>query len=299
MKMSVASILVVWSLSQAGAASAQTAEPFRPFEAHAYRLVNSIAFSPSGSEMYFALFAREVQTHRGRSVEGAPEVGLYRSFREGSGWSEPESVPLTGGYQTYEPTISPDGSVMVFNSVRPYPDGRMPERNDLWVTERRDTEWDSPRRIDEISTFEGEESYGALAGDGTLVFLKQVEVEGGSPFDLYQSRYVDGRFEPPTRHPVSSDRWGEGDPWLSPDGNTLIFTRWDDEVGWSETVDLYIATRDADGWSEPQPLRELNTEGADFGVASSPDGRWLYYKNDSSFMRIDLESSLRAYRRPT
>ena len=298
MKTTAVGIVAVCGLCQTGAAGAQGAEPFRPFEAHAYRLVNSIAFSPSGSEMYFALFAREVRTHRGQSAEGAPEVGLYRSTSEGSGWSEPEVVPFTGSYQTYEPTISPDGTVMVFNSARPYPDGRIPERNDLWVSERTNGEWGPPRRIAEISTFESEESYGAFAGDGTLVFLKQVEVVGGSPYDLFESRYVDGRFEPPTRHPVSTDRWGEGDPWLSPDGRTLIFTRWDDEVGWAETVDLYIATRDAAGWSEPEPLDRLNTEGADFGVASSPDGRWLYYKNGSSFMRVDLESIIAPYLSP-
>ena len=289
---------VVGGLSQAMSVGAQTPEPFLPFEPHAYRLVNSVAFSPSGSEMYFALFAREVRAHRGESPEGAPEVGLYRSTRAGSTWSEPEIVPFTGSYHTYEPTISPDGTLMVFNSTRPYPDGRIPEANDLWMSERRNGEWGNPRRITEISAFDTEESYGALAGDGTLVFLKQVEVSDGSPFDLYESRYVDGHFEPPTRHPVSSDRWGEGDPWLSPDGNMLIFTRWDDDVGWSETVDLYITTRDADGWSEPEPLQELNTDGADFGVAASPDGRWLYYKNGPTFMRVDLESALGPYRTP-
>ena len=285
-------------LCSVGAAKAQAPEPFRPFDAHAYRLVNSVAFSPSGSEMYFALFAREVRAHRGESTEGAPEVGLYRSTHDGSRWSDPELVPFTGSFHTYEPTISPDGTVMVFNSIRPYPDGRMPERNDLWVSERADGDWGLPRRIEEISTFEAEESYGALAGDGTLVFLKAVEVADGSPYDLYQSRYVNGRFEPATRHPVSSDRWGEGDPWLSPDGRVLIFTRWDDEIGWAETVDLYITTCGAAGWSEPQPLDPLNTDGPDFGVASSPDGRWLYYKNGSNFMRVDLESVVGAYRSP-
>ena len=293
--MRIATATALFWLCMVGAASAQAPEPFRPFDAHAYRLVNSIAFSPSGSEMYFALFAREVRTHRGQSPEGAPEVGLYRSTRDGSGWSEPEVVPFTGSFHTYEPTISPDGRVMVFNSMRPYPDGRVPERNDLWLSEWADGEWGLPRRIAEVSTFEAEESYGALAGDGTLVFLKEVEGAGRSAYDLYESRYVDGRFEPPTRHPVSSDRWGEGDPWLSPDGRVLIFTRWDDEIGWAETVDLFIATRGADGWSEPQPLDRLNTDGADFGVATSPDGRWLYYKNGSSFMRIDLESVVGPY----
>lgn len=296
MQMKATRVAVICWLTQAALLEAQAPEPFVPFEARAYRLVNSIAFSPSGSEMYFALFAREVRTLRGQPTDGVPEVGLFRSSWLGSRWSEPELVPLTGRFQTYEPTISPDGSVMVFNSARPYPDGRTPETNDLWVSEHASGEWGPPRRIAEISTFEREESYAALAGDGTLVFLKEVEIEGGSPYDLYQSRYVDGRFEPPTRHPVSSDRWGEGDPWLSPDGRTLIFTRWDDEVGWAETVDLYIATLGEDGWTEPEPLQALNTAGADFGVAASPDGRWLYYKNGPDFMRVDLESTLRMYR---
>lgn len=292
----VAGLALLAGLSQAATVVAQTPEPFLPFEEDAYRIVNSIAFSPSGSEMYFALLAREVRTHRGEASEGVPEVGLYRAVWEGSRWGEPEELALTGTYHTYEPTISPDGTLMVFNSARPYSDGRTPEKNDLWVSERTNGDWGTPRRIDEVSTFEAEESYGALAGDGTLVFLKESEVAGGSPFDLYESRYVDGRFESPTRHPVSTDRWGEGDPWISADGNTLIFTRWDDEVGWSETVDLYVAVRVAGTWSEPQPLTALNTDGADFGAAASPDGRWLYYKNGSSFQRVDLESSLRPYR---
>ena len=292
-------IMAICWLCQAGIVTAQVPEPFQPFEARAYRLVNSIAFSPSGSEMYFALFAREVRDHRGQSSDGAPEVGLYRSTREASGWGEPEMVPLTGDYHTYEPTISADGTVMVFNSIRPYPDGRMPERNDLWVSELTEGEWGSPRRITELSTFEAEESYAALAGDGTLVFLKETPAPNGSSrYDLYESQYSGGSFSPPTRHPVSTDRWGEGDPWISTDGRTLVFTRWDDEIGWAESVDLYIAIRSAGGWSEPAPLRELNTDGADFGVASSPDGRWLYYKNNSQFLRVDLESVLGRYRDP-
>jgi hypothetical protein len=95
---------------------------------------------------------------------------------------------------------------------------------------------------------------------------------------------------------VSTDRWGEGDPWLSPDGTVLIYTRWDDEVGWAETVDLYISVLEADGWSDPVPVVELNSDGRDFGVAGSPDGRWLYYHSDSRFMRVDFESVVGRYR---
>ena len=70
----------------------------------------------------------------------------------------------------------------------------------------------------------------------------------------------------------------------------------DDAIGWAESVDLYIGIRGADGWSEPEPLRGLNKDGADFGVAASPDGRWLYYKTNTQFWRVDMESVVAPYR---
>lgn len=294
-----------WSLTSVGVlglvlaqpAFAQEPESFLPFEGDAYRLVNSIAFSPSGSEMYFTLFAREVRADRGESPEGAPEVGLFFSRRVAGAWGEPEVLHITGPYDSYEPSVAPDGSYMVFNSRRPYGDGRTPEVNDLWLSERTADGWAAPRRIEEVTTFEFEESYPAVAADGALVFMKsRAGADGALTFDLFHSRRVEGRYTTPRRHPVSSDRWGEGDPWLSSDGQTLIFTRWDDEVGWAESVDLYISVQRDGTWSEPVPLEELNTDGADFGVAASADGRWLYYKNGSRFLRVELDRALAAYR---
>lgn len=272
-------------------------ESFLPFEDRAYRLVNSIAFSPAGDEMYFALFAREVREHRGQPVGDAPEVGLFRSRRIGDRWSEPEILPLTESYDSYEPTISPDGSLMVFNSRRPYPDGRTPEVNDLWMSVREGEEWGAPRRLAELTSFDMEESYAAFGGEATLVFLRATPSPDGSPrYDLFESTYEDGAFSRSTRHPVSSDQWGEGDPWLSVDGNTLVFTRWDPDLPWEESVDLYIAFREDGLWSEPVPLANLNTDGADFGAAGSADGRWFYYKTGSRFHRIPLSWLSETYR---
>ena len=53
MKTAAVGIIAGFCLFPMDAVRAQTPEPFRPFEAHALRLVNSIAFSPSGAEMYF------------------------------------------------------------------------------------------------------------------------------------------------------------------------------------------------------------------------------------------------------
>lgn len=284
-------------VASAFAFSAQDDPSFVPFGPAAYRLVNSIAFSPDDGMMYFALLYREVLAHRGVSRDSAPVTALFQARRTSTGWTEPELLPFSGEFQDYEPTLTADGTLMVFNSRRTYPDGRVPTVNDLWMTERTSDGWGPPRRIDAISTFENEESYATLTTDRTLVFLAGRPDASGQPtYDLYESRFVNGAFTTAARHPVSTDRWGEGDPWISPDGSYVIFTRWDDAVGWRETVDLHISFFIAGEWTPPSSLDELNTDGPDYGPAVSPDGRTLYYRVNSQFLRTDLATVVRRHR---
>jgi hypothetical protein len=280
------------------ALSAATQAGFVPYAEHAYRLVNSVAFGPAGETMYFALLHREVREHRGADAGDVPEVALYSAHRVGDGWSEPELLPFAGQYKDYEPTLTPDGTFMVFNTQRPYPDGRIPETNDLWMVEADEDGWGEPVRIDAINSFDNEESYSSLMADRSLVYGRgRPGPDGEAVFDLYLSEYRHG-YQAPTRHPVSSDRWSEGDPWIAPDGSYLIFTRWDDSIGWRDSVDLYIAFQDAASWSEPVSLDSLNTAGPDYGAAVSANGEWLYYRADGRFLRTPLAPVLEEYRSP-
>ena len=123
-------------------------EPFRLFAVRPYRLVNSVAFEPDDGTMIVALFHREVLAHRGMRVDStAPELGLYQTRRLETGWSEPELLPVSGQYSDYEAALTPDGNTLVFNSKRPWPDGRIPDRNDLWLAERGPAGWGAPRPI--------------------------------------------------------------------------------------------------------------------------------------------------------
>lgn len=275
----------------------QQGEAFAPFAPRAYRLVNGVAFSPDDQVMYFALYYREVLAHRGMPSDAAPETGLFRAARNGEAWSEPQLLAFSGAFEDYEPALTADGTLMVFNSRRPYADGRLPERNDLWMAERGVDGWQAPTRIQAITSFEHEESYGTLTADRRLVFLRgRPDRSGQVSYDLYESQFEDGAFSESTRHPVSTDRWGEGDPWIAPDGSYLIFTRWDDAIGWRETVDLYISFLASGQWTTPEALDELNTAGPDFGPAVSSDGRELYYFADGRFRRIPLAPILVRHR---
>jgi hypothetical protein len=97
------------------------------------------------------------------------------------------------------------------------------------------------------------------------------------------------------RIPVGAARPGEilwqepaslAEPMLSPgddyeprvawDGLTVYFSR--GRAG--RNADLYVAQRTPDGWTEPQPLAELNTPADELGPCPSYDGQTLYFYSD-------------------
>jgi len=290
--------LITAGLVCAAPVSAQdSAQIFRPFAIPAYRLVNSVAWTPGGDSMLVALYYRDVQAFRGQPSDTTmPVTALYLTQRNGAGWSEPALLPWSGRYQDYEPALLPNGSVLVFNSRRPWPDGRLPPHNDLWMTRRTSAGWEEPHPVSAVNTFDLEESYATLTADGRLIFLKGL---GNEVYDLYESRLgPDGTFSAAARSSVSTDQYGEADPMVAPDGSYLIFTRWDPAVGWDKGCDLWIAFREGEGWGPPAPLSLLNSAGPDFGAAISPDGQWLYYRSSRQFLRRPLAAVLEAARRP-
>src|SRR5688572_10975416 len=262
------------------------AETFQPFQPRAYRIVNGVAFDGSDDAMIFALLNREVLAHRGRADSTAPETGLFTSRRTNDGRSEPALLSFSGSFADYEPALSTDGNTLLFNSKRPYADGRTPTRNDIYIVERSSGAWGTPRPLSTINTFQLEESYPTIDSARRVVFVRGPVVEGGDDFDLYEFTLgQDGSVSEPTGLPFSGPEFGEGDPQLARDGSFLIFTRWDHRVGWQQTCDLYISFRGTVGWTIPVPLNEINTPAPDYAAAISPDGRWLYYRAGGRYQR--------------
>jgi hypothetical protein len=267
-------------------------EPFQPFEPRAYRLINGVAFDGEDN-MIFALLNRDVLAHRGRPDSAAAELGLFTSQRTPDGWTEPAIMPLSGAFPDYEPALSPDGAFLIFNSKRPYPDGRTPSRNDLWFVERRGGTWGTPRPLSGINSFEQEESYATIDSARRVIFVHGPTREGTDDFDLFEFTVrADGSISEPIGIAFSGPEFGEGDPQLARDGSFVIFTRWDLRAGWQQTCDLYLSFRTSIGWTEPVPLTEVNTAQPDYAAAISPDGRWLYYRGGGRYLRRELRPVL-------
>ena len=282
-----AAVLMSATLSFAQSA----AEPFIPFQrlGGAYRLVNAMAFSPDGKTMYFALLHREVLAARGQSAAAdAPEIALYEAAWDGAQWSEPKLLPFSGRWKDYEPAVSPDGSMMTFQSWRPRTPSEPPGNKDnfLWMVRRTSAGWSEPVALSAINGEKGT-SYSTLTADGRIFFLRgDPQASGGENYNLYEARWNGTTFADAKPVPSASGPEGEGDPWVSPDGQYLIFTRFG--ADWNKTCDLYITFHNAGKWTAAVPLEGLNTPGPDYSPAVSPDGEWLYYRAGGRYVRRAL-----------
>lgn len=84
-------------------------------------------------------------------------------------------------------------------------------------------------------------------------------------------------WQPPIQLPENinnHDRISE--PAVSHDGMTLYFA----QGGAGDNSDLYFSLRTADGWSQPRPLQQINTDFDEMGPEISADGNALYFYSD-------------------
>jgi len=248
--------------------------------------------SPDGTRLIAALNLSRLAAGRNLPpASGAPEVGLFESRRQGDGWSNPELLPFSGTFEDYELSFAPDGSLAVFNSQRPLPDGRRVEnrKNNLWLIRRTDSGWSETRYLAGVSRLETEESYGTVGPGGRLIFVREGPPDQFGPdYDLHLSQIVGDDATTSVAFEPAATKHGEGDPWFATDGTYVIFTRWDRSRPWEATVDLYITFDMGGRWSEPVPLSEVNGDGtADYAVTIAGFPERIYWKRGGQTLVAD------------
>lgn len=232
-----------------------------------------ITFTPDGREAYF--------TRRRRRGGGQ----IYTStFVDGS-WTEPEPAPFSTD-RDEAPSITSDGSRMVFASRRP-PPGAWDRSDNLWVTERTEDGWSEPTllpgivnqpagEIDDFNT--GYELGPTLLANNMLLYWTRVDPDWGS--DIYVAEAdAEGAFVDP--RPLRINSIGdETNPTMSPDGRFLIFQAYRDPNAVGEQ-DLYVSEQTEYGWSDPillpEPINSPRNEGY---PAFSPNGRHFFFASD-------------------
>lgn len=157
---------------------------------------------------------------------------------------------------------------------------RRDHQEDLFITTKKENEWQQARPMDALNT-PMNEGAAAISGDGqSLVFTACNRPDGAGSCDLFYSRLSDtGWTKPVPLTEVNSRHW-DSQPTLSPDGRALIFSS--ERPGGFGGRDLWLTVLDQnDHWIRPINLGpEINSPGNEENPFLHTDEQTLYFTSD-------------------
>ena len=235
-----------------------------------------LAFAPDGREAYLAR----------RPAGGVQQIYTTR-YADGA-WTAPALAPFSTGVEE-EPFVTADGQRLFFSSRRPVPGARADRSDNLWVMDRADDGWGTPRPLpDAINRLRrtdagwpvASELGATLLPDGRLLYWTARSDDGDA--DFYVAAPAGDAFGPPVPlgAPVNTAAF-ESAAAVSPDGRHLVFQRAGAADGAGQE-DLYVATRAGDGWADVRPLAAVNTAASESFPSFTPDGGSLFFASDRS-----------------
>ncbi len=259
----------------------KTPEIFAPGIVSTNKPEFNAAFSLDGKELFFS-----VNEPSGR------ETMMFMKC-ENNQWAPPRSAPFVSPQNDCDPFFSHDGRRLYFISTRPEKNDKESKDWDIWYVERTATGWSEPRNIGPPVNSPQDEYYVSLTREGTIYFASN-RAGGYGSFDIYRSRFVDGRYlKPENLGPSINTKYLEHDPLIAPDEGYILFTSVNKPGGFG-SGDLYVSFRKKDGsWTEAQNLgKAFNTSSYDFCPMVSPDGRYFFFTSKGDIYWVSMEAVL-------
>ena len=255
--------------------SCTPAQPFAPglistddlFEAR-------LAFTPSRDTIYWSVTSEP-------SPPGSAIVStILTADRVAGGWTAPAIASFSGVDSDGEPFVTPDGSLMIFNSNRPGGVLADTPLNDIWIAERTATGWGVPFNAGQAVNSPANELYPSADLWGNLFFASNRD---RGQWDLYRSaRLPNGRYAPAQKLPgnvTHPSRW-EFNPEISPNGQTLLYATYGRPDSYGD-VDIYVSDLVNGKFSAPRNLGPcINSAAPDFHPTV------LWDRNEIYFVRV-------------
>lgn len=236
------------------------------YESHA-------TFTPDGQEIYFLKMAPNFS-----------RWSIFVSRYKNGAWSQPEVAPFSGQYQDADPYITADGKHFYFISDRPVkPGDERQSHHDIWVMDKTDTGWSTPRHLPAPINTDGDEYYPIALKNGTLYFGSERKGCNG-PCDIYRAMpQKDGSYSVENLGAPINTAAGEYEAFVTEDEQLMLLAviKRPDSVG---EFDLYLSRKQADGnWSEPTNLGpEINSTARELSPKLSPDGKYVVWMSTRS-----------------
>jgi hypothetical protein len=200
----------------------------------------------------------------------------------------PVVLPYSKEYMDIEPSLSSDGTKIVFVSNRPRSGQGEPEKMpDVWMAEKTAGQWGRPVRLGPpISTDDPAdiEAHPTFLPDGGIYFMRQ----NGKTRRLFQAARRSDGFAEPVAIPLREDLLASqfSGPCFSPDGRTLLMHS--RKEGGSGNWDLYVSFKDESGsWSKLKNLGPaVNTDKQESSPTFSSDGRSIFFTRDGDIYLV-------------
>lgn len=255
----------------------RTAVVFAPgIVAARYQLHSNIAFSPDGRTAMWSVMTppRGVGFSGGRTLVSKLENGR---------WTYPVRALVAGIEVDDCPFFHPDGSALFDVARRPMPgvttEGAPADEN-IWSWKKDGKRWTAPAPLPAVINDVPQHWQFSVDRKGNLYFGTTLAgTAGGS--DIYVSRLVKGGYQKPENLGAAINTpETEGQPYIAPDGRTLLFAR---------GMDIYASFLGPSGaWTPAQKLGpEVNTPAMEILPTLSPDGKVLFFSRGWTLHWID------------
>lgn len=238
-----------------------------------------------------------------RLVEDPAQKGrfyedFYVSYKENGEWQKSQNLgrPINTRKNEGAPTLSPDGSTLVFVVCEDH-DGYGPNRSgygscDIFFSHRTGNNWSPPRNIGRPVNTAAWESHPSFASDGKTIYFVSNRKDGMGGSDIWKTTLGDDGYwgEPQNLGPPVNTEGNEYSVFIHPDNRTLYFSS-DGHPGLGG-LDIFVSRKNEKGeWSTPVNLGyPINTSSDESGFFVNARGDRAYFASDreNGFGGLDL-----------
>jgi outer membrane protein OmpA-like peptidoglycan-associated protein len=189
---------------------------------------------------------------------------------------------INSAYPDFAPVISADESVMIFTSRKEGSTGGEIDENgeyneDIYITEKEDGKWATPKNIGTNINTSGHDASIGLSADGKQLFTYDGTGQGDIKFCKLKK---DSSWSKPFLMPGGiNTKHSETSICITPDGGTVFFTS--DREGGHGGFDIYMSHLEKKGdWGKAINLgTTINTSDDDEGPFMDLDGKTLYFSS--------------------
>lgn len=185
-------------------------------------------------------------------------------------------------YSEHSPVVSADESILIFTSKRAESTGGLMTEDgqyfeDIYISEKIDNKWSSPKQISPEVNSAGHEASIGLSADGQQLLIYKDDNGDGN---IYISKLDGDRWTTPkSLGKTVNTKYQEKHASFSADGKAIYFSS-DRKDGFGG-FDIYVVKKLPNGeWSEAQNLgKDINTEYNEEGPFMHPDGVTLFFSS--------------------